>query len=78
MVAFAAETENLLEYARDKRIRKGADLIVANDVSRTDVGFGSEQNEVTILGPGDSDAVHVPAQSKRAVAARIPTGIAIA
>ena len=49
LVAFAAETEDVLENARGKRIRKNADLIVANDVSRADAGFGVDTNIVTLI-----------------------------
>ncbi|MBU5308969.1 bifunctional phosphopantothenoylcysteine decarboxylase/phosphopantothenate--cysteine ligase CoaBC [Ligilactobacillus saerimneri] len=49
LVGFAAETENLVANAQQKMERKNADLIVANDVSRRDIGFNSEQNEVQIL-----------------------------
>jgi phosphopantothenoylcysteine decarboxylase/phosphopantothenate--cysteine ligase len=50
LVGFAAETgADGLERAREKLIRKGADLFVLNDVSRTDIGFGTYENEVTLL-----------------------------
>lgn len=49
LVGFAAETENLLENAQKKLTKKNVDLLVANDVSRTDVGFGSDENEVFLL-----------------------------
>ena len=49
LVGFAAETERLEEHARDKLVRKRCDLIVANDVSRSDIGFDSESNEVLLL-----------------------------
>ncbi len=69
LVGFAAETDGLLEKARDKRARKRVDLIVANDVSRSDRGFDSPANAVTIVGAdGDED---VPLQSKDGVAAVI-------
>jgi phosphopantothenoylcysteine decarboxylase/phosphopantothenate--cysteine ligase len=71
VVGFAAETRDVLAAARDKLARKGADLIVANDVSRADAGIGAEQNEVWIVGPAATDVVHVPTASKREVAARI-------
>jgi phosphopantothenoylcysteine decarboxylase/phosphopantothenate--cysteine ligase len=71
VVGFAAETRDVLAAARDKLARKGADLIVANDVSRADAGIGAEQNEVWIVGPAATDVVHVPTLSKREVAARI-------
>ena len=44
VVGFAAETERVLEHARQKLDRKNLDLIVANDVSRADSGFGTETN----------------------------------
>jgi phosphopantothenoylcysteine decarboxylase / phosphopantothenate---cysteine ligase len=50
LVGFAAETGAAgLERAREKLARKGADLLVFNDVSRTDVGFDAYENEVTLL-----------------------------
>ena len=48
-VAFAAETRDLVENAAQKLVAKNADLIVANDVSATDAGFGVDTNRVTIL-----------------------------
>ncbi|MCL6414297.1 bifunctional phosphopantothenoylcysteine decarboxylase/phosphopantothenate--cysteine ligase CoaBC [Aestuariirhabdus sp. Z084] len=50
VVGFAAETRDVLSYAADKRMRKGLDLIVANDVSDTEIGFNSDDNAVTVLG----------------------------
>jgi phosphopantothenoylcysteine decarboxylase/phosphopantothenate--cysteine ligase len=58
LVGFAAETgAEGLERARDKLSRKGADLFVLNDVSRTDIGFDAYENEVTLLAPGVERAV---------------------
>jgi phosphopantothenoylcysteine decarboxylase/phosphopantothenate--cysteine ligase len=48
-VGFAAETRDLIAYAREKVARKGLDLIVANDVSATDAGFGVDTNRVTLI-----------------------------
>ena len=48
-VGFAAETTDLLAYARDKMLRKGLDMIVANDVSDRSIGFNSDHNEATVL-----------------------------
>ena len=48
-VGFAAETNDLLAYARDKMARKGLDMIVANDVSDRSIGFNSDNNEATVL-----------------------------
>lgn len=53
LVAFAAETQNVVENARGKLIRKNADLIVANDVSRTDAGFGTDTNVITLITKSD-------------------------
>lgn len=48
-VGFAAETDNVIEYASDKLVRKNLNMIVANDVSREDIGFSADHNEVTVL-----------------------------
>ncbi len=71
VVGFAAETENLLANARAKLARKGCDLIVANDVSRADIGFDVDRNEVVIVGPGPDDVREVPIARKSEVAACI-------
>ncbi|NWK56310.1 bifunctional phosphopantothenoylcysteine decarboxylase/phosphopantothenate--cysteine ligase CoaBC [Verrucomicrobiaceae bacterium N1E253] len=49
LIGFAAETENLETNARGKLERKGCDLVVANDVSRKDIGFDSNENEVLFV-----------------------------
>jgi phosphopantothenoylcysteine decarboxylase/phosphopantothenate--cysteine ligase len=69
LVGFAAETEDVLAHAAAKREAKGIDLIVANDVSRSDAGFGADTNAVTIIGPQGTETL--PLQSKAAVAAAI-------
>ena len=69
LVGFAAETQDLLARAREKRVRKKVDLIVANDVSKPDQGFDADTNAVTIIGEGDEQVV--PLQSKARVAAVI-------
>ena len=69
LVGFAAETEHVVESAREKLQRKHADLIVANDVSRGDAGFEVDTNEVTIV--SHDSAEHVPLQSKARIAAAI-------
>ena len=71
VIGFAAEAGDPVASARRKLERKGCDLIVANDVSRTDTGFDVDRNEVWILGPCVDDVSAVPAASKREVAARI-------
>jgi phosphopantothenoylcysteine decarboxylase/phosphopantothenate--cysteine ligase len=49
MVGFAAETQNVIEYAQSKLERKGLDIIIANDVSRSDIGFNQDENQVTVI-----------------------------
>ncbi len=49
VVGFCAESENLIENAKEKIIKKGCDYLIANDISRKDIGFSSDYNEVTVL-----------------------------
>lgn len=49
LVAFAAETNDVLENARKKLARKNADIVVANDVTRPGAGFGTDTNAITII-----------------------------
>jgi phosphopantothenoylcysteine decarboxylase / phosphopantothenate---cysteine ligase len=67
LVGFAAETQDVAANATDKLTRKGADLIVANDVSAPGVGFAHDTNAVTLFSP-DGSVVEVPLSDKRAVA----------
>ncbi|MGB1238292.1 MAG: phosphopantothenoylcysteine decarboxylase, partial [Pseudomonadales bacterium] len=48
-VGFAAETQDVVNYAKDKLARKNLDLIAANDVSRADIGFNSDSNALTLI-----------------------------
>lgn len=52
VAGFAAESENLLENACSKLSAKRVDLVIANDISRTDTGFNSDENECWLVGPG--------------------------
>lgn len=49
IIGFCAESENLIENAKEKIVKKGCDYLIANDISRKDIGFSSDFNEVTIL-----------------------------
>lgn len=49
IIGFCAESENLLNNAKSKIERKGCDFLIANDISRKDIGFGADENEVHIL-----------------------------
>ncbi len=69
VVGFAAETEDVLAHGRDKLLRKGADAIVLNDVSREGVGFDSDRNAVTFLTL--DRAIELPELTKRELADKI-------
>ncbi len=75
VVAFAAETTNVIENAREKLQRKDVDLLVVNDVSAAGVGFEHATNEVVVL---DRDGVAQPVslRSKEAVAMAILARVA--
>ena len=70
VVGFAAETENLLANAQEKLRRKKLDLIVANDVSASDSGFGADTNRVVLLTP-DGRQEALPLMSKFEVAEEV-------
>src|ERR1700681_4215351 len=69
IVGFAAETENVLENARQKLVSKNLDAIVVNDVSREGVGFDSDRNAVTII--SRDEVLEVPETTKWEVAQRV-------
>ncbi len=69
IVGFAAETENVLENARQKLVSKNLDAIVVNDVSRDGVGFDSDRNAVTII--SRDEVVEVPETTKWEVSQRV-------
>ena len=69
VVGFAAETENVLENARQKLSAKQLDAIVVNDVSREGIGFDSDRNEATII--THDEVVEVPEDTKLEVAQRV-------
>jgi len=69
LVGFAAETDNVVENAEGKLVRKNLDLIVANDVSAAGVGFGHDTNEVTIISTtGDHKLVKLASKNSIATA----------
>src|SRR5436309_12295596 len=70
VVAFAAETEAVEANAREKLLRKNADLIVANDVADAMIGFDADQNEVLVIGR-DGSAVKIEKAPKIVVANQI-------
>lgn len=69
LVGFAAETENLEANARLKLEKKGCDLVIANDVSRSDIGFDSHENEALLVLPDRTE--NFPKAPKHDLAIRI-------
>ncbi len=69
LVAFAAETEDLIENAKGKLERKNADMVVANDVTRPGAGFAGDTNIVTLI--TRTDVKSLPILSKNDVARAI-------
>jgi phosphopantothenoylcysteine decarboxylase/phosphopantothenate--cysteine ligase len=67
IIGFAAESEELLTNAASKLKRKNLDLIVGNDITVPDIGFGSDDNAVVILS-ADGTRENLPRMPKRAIA----------
>jgi phosphopantothenoylcysteine decarboxylase/phosphopantothenate--cysteine ligase len=70
VVGFAAESDDLHAHAAEKRIRKNLDAIVANDISRSDIGFDAPDNEVLVLFR-DGSAVPLPRAPKPDIARQL-------
>lgn len=70
VVGFAAESHDVVAAAQRKIARKGCDLIVANDISRTDAGFGTDENAVVFVAPG-GEVEELPLMPKREVASHL-------
>ncbi len=70
LVGFAAETENVEANARGKLERKGCDFLVANDVSRPDIGFDRDSNEVVIYA-ADGSSTRLDQASKDEIARKL-------
>jgi phosphopantothenoylcysteine decarboxylase/phosphopantothenate--cysteine ligase len=68
VIGFAAETENVLQNAREKLTAKNLDAIVANDITQDGAGFDTATNEVTIISRNRKAPIHVPMMSKTNVA----------
>lgn len=73
-VGFAAQTHDLEENAKAKLVKKNIDMIIANDVSRSDIGFDSDDNEVTII--SSESTIHLAKASKQQIATQIIDRIA--
>lgn len=75
LIGFAAETQDVIAYGKDKVRKKNLDMLVANDVSKSNAGFDVDTNEVTFIYPGDQ-IVSLPNMSKLDVAERIIQALA--
>ena len=69
VVGFAAETENVVNYAKSKMVRKNLDLVVANDITRKGAGFNSDTNIATIISRANEQ--ELPLMAKRELADKI-------
>ena len=58
-IGFAAETHNMLDYARKKLNKKKLDLIIANDVSNAEIGFNSDQNAVSLIAENSETSIAI-------------------
>ncbi|MBU3068744.1 bifunctional phosphopantothenoylcysteine decarboxylase/phosphopantothenate--cysteine ligase CoaBC [Aestuariicella sp. G3-2] len=65
-VGFAAETQDVVSYARGKLERKNLDVVIANDVSQAGIGFNSDDNAVTIVWPGSEETLSQRSKSQLA------------
>ena len=70
VIGFCAESENLIQNAREKIEKKGCDYLIANDISRKDIGFSSDYNEVTILTKSGC-TINLERNTKERIAERI-------
>jgi phosphopantothenoylcysteine decarboxylase/phosphopantothenate--cysteine ligase len=70
VAGFAAETTDVIDYARSKMEKKGLDLVVANDITKDGAGFNTDTNIATILGR-DGRQIDLPLMSKRELADKI-------
>ncbi|QPC46294.1 bifunctional phosphopantothenoylcysteine decarboxylase/phosphopantothenate--cysteine ligase CoaBC [Mangrovibacillus cuniculi] len=70
LVGFAAETQDVLRYAKEKLVRKNADMIVANDITAAGAGFAKDTNIVTIV-KKNGEVLSLPLQSKKEVAQKL-------
>lgn len=69
LIGFAAETNDVIHYAKSKLVKKNADYIIANDVTEEESGFGTETNTVTLVGKNIER--QFPNQSKKELAMQL-------
>ena len=71
VIGFAAETNDVVSYARIKMGKKGLDMVVANDITKPGAGFNADTNIATIISRGSEHQIDLPMMSKRELAGRI-------
>lgn len=71
VVGFAAETNDVVNYAKSKMEKKNLDLVVANDITKKGAGFNTDTNIATILIKNSSEEINLPLMTKRDLADRI-------
>jgi phosphopantothenoylcysteine decarboxylase/phosphopantothenate--cysteine ligase len=71
VVGFAAETGDVIGYAKSKMEKKNLDLVIANDITKDGAGFNSDTNIATILSRANDEPIEMPLMSKRDLANRI-------
>ncbi len=71
VVGFAAETDDVKNYARSKMEKKNLDLVVANDITKNGAGFNTDTNIATIFKRGSNEEIELALMSKRAMADKI-------
>ncbi len=69
IVGFSAETEHIFQFSEEKRLKKGADLMVVNDVSQVGIGFDSNENSVTVL--SEDPPVYLEQAPKKIIAQQL-------
>lgn len=69
LVGFSAETQNVIDNAKAKRLKKGIDMIIANDVNQPGIGFSSDDNAVTVI--SQDDVIHLKKCAKDILARQL-------
>ena len=70
LIGFAAETNDVVHYAKGKLVKKNADYIIANDVTEAGSGFGTDTNAVTLVGKNNIE-MHFPHMNKKELALQL-------
>ncbi len=71
VVGFAAETNNVVEHAKSKLVKKNLDMVIANDITKKGAGFNTDTNIATIIVRGNPEEIELPLMEKRELADNI-------